>query len=124
MTILILWFLFYASASLARNEEMLQLDASSLEQHPFHYNMMVNTSAEDAELDRYLWKGVRNDDAEATKTQGKVITYSRQSKVGKRAVRVSVTCATRCVPIVNKSTLTAGDGAAYRYPVPLLWAKG
>lgn len=103
---------------------MQQLDASSLEQHPFHYNMMVNTSAEDAELDRYLWKGVRNDDAEATKTQGKVITYSLQSKVGKRAVRVSVPCATKCVPIVDNSSLTAGDGAAYRYPVPFLWAKG
>jgi hypothetical protein len=116
MTIIILWLLFYASASLARHEEMPQLDANSLEQHPFHYNMMVNTSADDAELDRYLWKGVRNDDAEATKTQGKVITYSLQSKVGKRAVRVSVTRPTKCVPIANNALCLQAMGPLIDIP--------
>jgi hypothetical protein len=90
MALLVLWMLLYASVSLARHEEMQQLDESPSNQQPFHYNMMVNTSAEDADLDRYLWKGIRDEDTEAPKTRGKVITYSLQSKLGKRAVTVCV----------------------------------
>lgn len=88
MARLILWLLLCASVSFAR-EEMRQLDTKSLDLHPFHYNMMVNTSADDPELESYLWKGVKNDDAVPTKTGGKVITYSLQSKLGKRAVCLS-----------------------------------
>ncbi|CAN9245468.1 hypothetical protein CUC08_Gglean010103 [Alternaria sp. MG1] len=47
--------------------------------------MMVNTTADDPELDRYLWKGIKNEDVVPTKTGGKVITYSLQSRLGKRA---------------------------------------
>ncbi|EMD94591.1 hypothetical protein COCC4DRAFT_45103 [Bipolaris maydis ATCC 48331] len=85
MAFLILWLLLCTSVSFAHQEELLQLGSRSLNLHPFHYNMMVNTSAEDPELDRYLWKGIKNDDAVPTKTGGKVITYSLQSKLGKRA---------------------------------------
>ncbi|CAN9277273.1 unnamed protein product [Alternaria sp. RS040] len=47
--------------------------------------MIVKTTADDPELDRYLWKGIKNEDVVPTKTGGKVITYSLQSKLGKRA---------------------------------------
>jgi hypothetical protein len=65
---------------------MPQLDSKSLNLHPFHYNMIVNTTADDLELDRYLWKSIKNEDVVPTKTGGKVITYSLQSRLGKRAV--------------------------------------
>jgi hypothetical protein len=80
MTRLTLWLLLCTFVWSARQEEMPQLDSKSLNLHPFHYNMI------DPELDRYLWKGIKNEDVVPTKTGGKVITYSLQSRLGKRAV--------------------------------------
>jgi hypothetical protein len=88
MARLTLWLLLCTFISFALQEEIPQLDSKSPNLHPFYYNMMVNTSADDPELDRYLWKGVKNEDAVPTKTGGNVITYSLQSKLGKRAVRM------------------------------------
>ncbi|KAH8624631.1 hypothetical protein IG631_20096 [Alternaria alternata] len=86
MARLTLWLLLCTFVWSARQEEMPQLDSKSLNLHPFHYNMIVNTTADDPELDRYLWKGIKNEDVVPTRTGGKVITYSLQSRLGKRAV--------------------------------------
>lgn len=48
-------------STLARYEESLSLESAPAIQNAFRYNMMVNTSAEDPELERYLWKGVREE---------------------------------------------------------------
>ncbi|KAH7066517.1 hypothetical protein FB567DRAFT_585610 [Paraphoma chrysanthemicola] len=102
-----LWLLICASVSFAL-EEIPQLNAKALDLHPFHYNMMVNTSADDPELDNYLWKGVKNEGAEPTKTGGKVITYSLQSKLEKRARRYGPLIKTPCLFCGQKKREVSG----------------
>jgi hypothetical protein len=87
MAAIMLLMLLFLTLALGRHEHP-QPNTEMLGQNPFHYNMMVDTSGYDPELDSYLWKGIEQNPNLFAKDESKTITYQLQSKLGKRAVNV------------------------------------
>jgi hypothetical protein len=87
MAAIMLLMLLFFTLALGRHEHP-QSNTEMLRQNPFHYNMMVDTSGHDPELDSYLWKGIEKNPNLFAKDESKIITYPLQSKLGKRAVNV------------------------------------
>ena len=91
MAVLAIMLLLYVCGTIASHGEVLQPTRVSRGADPFEANMLVNTSAEDEELGRYLWNGVRSEKRFAKGFDGKVIRYNLQPKLSKR-VQVGRLC--------------------------------